>query len=72
MSLIKWLYLRSIIDNISHAVGMAIARSLGFEIDFVRNPISGSAARFFVIILKFILRPIYEIKISEKNFLSPK
>ena len=28
----------------SHAVGMAVTQSLGFEIDFVRNPISGSAA----------------------------
>ena len=27
----------------SHAVGMAVARPYGFEIDFVRNPISGSA-----------------------------
>ena len=28
----------------SHAVGMAVAQLLSFEIDFVRNPISGSAA----------------------------
>ena len=35
----------------SHAVGMAVARPLGFEINFVRNPISGSAAWFFIIIL---------------------
>ena len=27
----------------SHAVGMAIAQPLGFEIDFVRNLFSGSA-----------------------------
>ena len=27
----------------SHAVGMAVARPYGFEIDFVRNSISGSA-----------------------------
>ena len=26
----------------SHAVGMAVAQLLGFEIDFLRNPISGS------------------------------
>ena len=51
----------------SHAGGMAVARPYGFEIDFVRNPISGSAAWFFVIILKFIFTPIYQIKISEKN-----
>ena len=30
----------------SHAVGMAVARPYGFKIDFVRNSISGSAARF--------------------------
>ena len=36
----------------SHAVGMTVAHPLGFKIDFVRNPISGSAACFFVIILK--------------------
>ena len=28
----------------SQAGGMAVARPYGFEIDFVRNPISGSAA----------------------------
>ena len=28
----------------SNAGGMAVARPYGFEIDFVRNPISGSAA----------------------------
>ena len=56
----------------SHAVGMAVARPLGFEIDFVRNPISGSAAWFFVIILKFILTPIFEIKVHEKKFLDTK
>ena len=54
------------------AVGMAAARPYGFEIDFVRNPISGSAAWFFVIILKFILTPIFEIKIHEKKFLGTK
>ena len=54
----------------SHAVGMAASRSYGFEIDFVRNPISGSTARLIVITLKFIFRPIYDIKISGKNFLT--
>ena len=52
----------------THAVGMAVVRSYGFELDFVRNPISGSAAWFFVIILKLILTPIFEIKIHEKIF----
>ena len=28
----------------SHAVGMAVARPYGFEIDFVRDPISGSVS----------------------------
>ena len=40
---------------------MAVARPYGFEIDFVRIPISGSAAWFFVIILKFIFTAIYTI-----------
>ena len=30
----------------SQAVGMAVARLHGFEIDYVRNPISGSAGCF--------------------------
>ena len=30
-------------DFNSHAVGMAVARPYGFEIDFVINPISGPA-----------------------------
>ena len=51
---------------------MAVARPNGYKIDFVRNPISGSAAWFFVIILKFIFKPIFEIKIHEKNSLTPK
>ena len=56
----------------SQAGGMAVARPYGFEIDFVRNFISGSAAWFFLIILKFIFTPIFEIKIHEKNSLIPK
>ena len=48
---------------------MANARPLGFEIAFVRNPISGPAAWFFVIILKLIFTPIFEIKVHEKKFL---
>ena len=55
-----------------HAVGIAVARSYGFEIDFVWNPISGSAAWFFVIIIKFIFTTIFEIKIHEKKFLGTK
>ena len=44
----------------------------GSEIDFLRNLISDSAARFFVKVLKFILSPIFEFKIHEKKFLTPK
>ena len=40
----------------------------GFKINFVGNPITGSACYFDVIIPKFIFKPIYEINISEKNF----
>ena len=51
---------------------MAVARPYGFEINFVRNTICGSAALFFVIILKFIFTPLFEIKIQRKNFLTQK
>ena len=40
---------------------MAVARLYGFEIDFAKNPISGSASLFFVLILKFIFTPVFEI-----------
>ena len=46
---------------------MAVAWPYGFEINFVRDLISGSAAWFSVIILKFIFTPIFKIKIDEKN-----
>ena len=52
----------------SHAVDMAVAQSLGFEIDFVRNPISGSAAWYFIIILEIIFSAILEIKVHVKKF----
>ena len=42
------------------------------KIDFKGDPISESAARFFVIILKFILTSIFGIKIHGKNSLKPK
>ena len=45
---------------------MAVERHYRFDTDFVRNPISGSAAWFFVIILKFIFKLIFEIKLHEK------
>ena len=63
-----------ILSNLySQAGGMAVVRPYDFEIDFVRNPISESAAWFFVIFLKFIFTPIFEIKICEKkNSSTPK
>ena len=48
---------------------MAVAQPLGFEIDFVRNPLSGSAAWFFFFILKFIFTAIFEIKVHVKKFI---
>ena len=45
---------------------MAFEQPYGFEFAFVRNPISGSAAWFFVNILKLISEPIFKIKIYEK------
>ena len=51
---------------------MAVAQPLEFEIDFARNPISGSGARFFVTILKFIFTAIFEIKNHVKKFLGTK
>ena len=53
----------------SYAGGMAVARAYDFEVDFVRNLISGSAALFLVNILKIIFISIYGIKIYEKKFL---
>ena len=51
---------------------MAVSRPYGFEIDFGRNAISGSAAWFFVIVLKFIFTSICEIRIYKKKFLNTK
>ena len=49
-----------------HAGAMAVARPYGSEIYFVKSPISGSAAWFFVNILKFIFTSIFEIKFMKK------
>ena len=46
---------------------MTVAQPYGFEIDFVRNPISGSTAGFFVIILTF--HQISKSNFIKKNFL---
>ena len=56
----------------SHAVGMAVAQPLDFEIDFARNPPIESAAWFFVIILKLIFTTIFEIENHVKNSLALK
>ena len=56
----------------SQAGGMAVARPYGFEIDFVRNPISGSTSWCLVIILAFILTPIFEINIHAKKSVTQK
>ena len=57
---------KGILNFNSHADGTAVARPYGFEINFVRNPISGSAAWFFVIILKFILTALFESNFMKK------
>ena len=49
---------------------MVVARPNGFDHDFLRNPISGSAAKFFFIILKLIFTLIFEIQIHDKNSLA--
>ena len=51
---------------------MAVAQPLDFEIDFARNPISGSDVWFLVIILKFIFTSILKSEIMQKNSLAPK
>ena len=51
----------------SYAGGIDIARQFDFEIDFMRYPYSGLSSQFFIIILKFIFKPIFVIKIDEKN-----
>ena len=49
---------------------MAVVQLLDFEIDFTRN--TGSAAWFFVIILKFIFTAIFGIKNHVKKFVGTK
>ena len=64
MDLLNFIYL----DNF-HAVGMAVARPYGSEIDFVKNPISEPTAWIFVILPEFNFIPLLKIKIYEKNSL---
>ena len=51
---------------------MAVAQPLDFEIVFAINPISGSAASFFIIILKFTFTALFEIKFHIKKFVGIK
>ena len=51
---------------------MGLLSLIGSKIDFWEDPIFESAAWCFVVILKFIFTPIFEIKIHEKNFLDTK
>ena len=55
-------YLFNDIINL-HAVGMAVERPYGFEIDFVWNAISA----FFVIILKFVFNPFLKSQLVKKS-----
>ena len=55
-----------------HAIGMADAQPLDFEIDFAQNPTYRSAAWFFVIIVKFFFTAIFQIKNHIKKFLDTK
>ena len=48
---------------------MGVVSPNGSKIDFKGDPIFESTANFFVIILKFIFKSIFEIKIHEKTFL---
>ena len=49
---------------------MGLVSQYGFKINFLENPIFGSAAYVFVITLKFIFTTILEIKISGKKIRS--
>ena len=51
---------------------MELVSPIGSKIDFWGYPIFESTAWFFVIILKFIFKPIFKIQIHEKNFLDTK
>ena len=49
---------------------MAVARPNGYKIDFVRNPISGSAAWFLFLSLNSFLNPFLKSKFMKKNFIN--
>ena len=50
----------------SHAVGMAVAQLLSFEIDFVRNPFLWSATWFSVLSWNLFLQPFLKYKFMKK------
>ena len=51
---------------------VGLVSPIGSKIDFKGDPIFESAAWFFISILKIIFTSIFEIKIHEKNSLTPK
>ena len=51
---------------------MGLVSPIGSKIDFMGDPFFESAAWFFVLILKFILTPIFQIQIHENNSLTKK
>ena len=51
---------------------MGLVSPNGSKIDFMGEPIFESVRSFFVIILKFIFTPIFEIQIHEKKFIDTK
>ena len=57
---------------ISQAVGLDSWVQSALKSILRGDPIFESAARFFVIILKFIFTFIFEIKIHEKRFIDTK
>ena len=51
---------------------MGLVSLIRSKIDFLKDRIFESAARFFVIILKLIFTTIFEIKFTKENSLTPK
>ena len=71
-ALISWACRAAEIYINSHAGGRAVTRPYDFEINFVRNPISGLAAWIFDIFLNSFLRPFLKSKFMKKKFLETK
>ena len=55
-----------------HAVGMATVRPYGLKIGLVKNSFSASAARFFVIMVKFIINTFLCLDVSYKKYIESK